>query len=655
MISAETRWLPFAALPRGLRHPAMPGVVTLAFALSAGGSAPAAAVGLGQVTQQSALGQSFRVVVPVLLNPDEEIAAECFKLAQADRDADGIPQLAFGRVSFERTSSGAHLVVTNARPVNDPVIRLTLQAGCNTAVRREFVLFMDPPPIETPLVAADSDLRNEAAAAPPPAPPPQPAARVAASAARDASRGTGATSREARDRAPPKPRTAAKAGSKRPPRTAVGEPRLKLSSAALPPVAGANAKTLTKTQQAQAQQELANSIEAETVVLRQRIVELSAMIETMQREVRANEMAQRPSDEVSGAAPVVPAAVDPATTAPVALAAAEATREPPAPSVPDGWEANGPSLAAILGLPVLLAAGLLWKRRRDVVVRIRDERAAGTVATGLETTSVAPSAPPTRHPPAGVANPAAEIEIASHPPRKSPRRAPVAGDAANALAVSELLHVTEEAHVYVTLGHPERAIAVLNDHIRQLPQPMPAAWLMLLDLYHASGLRQEFRQLAEEFHVHCNVQTPLWEGFGSSELDDGGIETLPHVLRQVVELWRKPEGREYLERLLHDNREGRRTGFPLAAYTDILMLLRILDAPATVDIDSDLAVEGKLGPLPQRVAMAAAAAKQGSSPQSPDAASAPDPLRPPRPSQQPIEFELDLEEDARGRGKKPES
>jgi hypothetical protein len=616
-------------------------------------------VGLGQITQQSALGQSFRVVVPVLLTPDEDIAAECFKFAQADRDADGIPQLAFGRVSFERTSSGAHLVVTNARPVNDPVIRLTLQAGCNTAVRREFVLFMDPPPIETPLVAADSVSRDEVAAAPPPAPPPQPAARVAASAARDASRalsrGTGTTSREARDLGPPKPRTAAKVASKRPPSAAAGEPRLKLSSAALPLVAGANAKTLTKTQRAQAQQELANTIEAETVVLRQRIVELSAMIETMQREVRANEMAQRPSDDASNAAPVVPAPAEPARTAPVALATEEATRALPAPTVPDGWGANGPSLAAIIGLPLLLAAGLLWKRRRDVVIRIPDGRAAGTVATGLETTSVAPSAPPKRNPPAGVANPAAEIEIASRPPRKSLRRAPAAGDAANALAVSELLHVTEEAHVYVTLGHPERAIAVLNDHIRQLPQPMPAAWLMLLDLYHASGLRQEFRQLAEEFHVHCNVQTPLWEGFGSNELDDGGIETLPHVLRQVVDLWRKPEGREYLERLLHDNREGRRTGFPLAAYTDILMLLQILDAPAAVDIDSDLAVEGKLGPLPQRVALAAAAAKQGSSPQSSDAAGAPDPLRPARPAQQPIEFELDLEEDARNRGKKPGS
>jgi pilus assembly protein FimV len=648
----------------------MPGLVPLAFALSALGSDPAAAVGLGQVAQQSALGQSFRVVVPVLLAPDENIAAECFKLAVAERDADGIPQLAFGRVSFERTSSGAHLVVTNARPVNDPVLRLTLQAGCNTAVRREFVLFMDPPPIETPLVAADSVSRNLTAAAPPPAPSPQAAtreaARVAVNAARDAARAsapsrvTGATSREARNPAPSKPRIAAKAAPRRPLPTAAEQPRLKLSSAALPPIASANAGTITEAQQAQAQQELANAIEAETVVLRQRIVELSAMIEKMQQEVRANEMAQLPSDEAAKTAPGAAPPAQPAEAGPVALASEDAAKAPPVASGPGWWEANWPLLAAIIGLPILLAAGLLWKRGRDVVIRVPDGRAAGTEAIHPEPTAVPPSAPRLRNPPAGVANPEAENEIAPLAPKKSRRRAPAVGYAANALAVSELLHVTEEARVYVALGHPVRAIEVLKDHIRQLARPMPAAWLMLLDLYHANGLRQEFRRLAEDFHVHCNVQTPLWEGFGSNELDDGGIETFPHILRQIVDLWSKPECREYLERLLHDNREGRRTGFPLAAYSDILLLLQILDTPAIVDIDSDLAVEGKLGPLPQRVAVAAAAAGQGGLPRSSDTAQVPNASLPERtqsarPAQQPIEFELDLDEEARNRGKKPRS
>ena len=53
-------------------------------------------------------------------------------------------------------AAGTTLVVTNARPVNDPIVRITVQAGCESAVRREYTLFMDPPPIEAPLVAAES-------------------------------------------------------------------------------------------------------------------------------------------------------------------------------------------------------------------------------------------------------------------------------------------------------------------------------------------------------------------------------------------------------------------------------------------------------------------------------------------------------------------
>jgi hypothetical protein len=127
---------------------------------------------------------------------------------------------------------------------------------------------------------------------------------------------------------------------------------------------------------------------------------------------------------------------------------------------------------------------------------------------------------------------------------------------------------------------------------------MPAAWLMLLDLYRTSGRRQEFRRLAEEFHLHCNVQAPLWKGFGSS--DEGGLETFPHILRQVSSIWRQPGCREYLEGLLYDNREGRRVGFPLVAYGEVLLLLQILDAPPPVDIDSDLVNAGKLEPIPKR-------------------------------------------------------
>jgi len=202
-------------------------------------------------------------------------------------------------------------------------------------------------------------------------------------------------------------------------------------------------------------------------------------------------------------------------------------------------------------------------------------------------------------------------------------------DAVDALAVTELSHVTEEARVFTALGHNDRAIEVLQDHIRLLPRSMPAAWLMLLDLYHREGNRAEFRKLADAFHGHFNVRAPLWEELTGEESLAGGIDSFPAIQQRVVAMWRKPECRPYLEGLLYDNREGRRNGFPLATYSDILLLLQVLDAPSGIDIDEDLVAAGKLEGRPN--AKAAAAAKR---PMPPDLAA-------PRPAQQPIRFEIE--------------
>ena len=235
------------------------------------------------------------------------------------------------------------------------------------------------------------------------------------------------------------------------------------------------------------------------------------------------------------------------------------------------------------------------------------------------------------------------------------RPAPWASDT---LAVSELLQVTEEARVYVALGHHDRAIEVLQEHIRQLPRSMPAAWLMLLDLYHATGRRQEFRRLAEEFHLHHNVQTPLWEGFVPNEPGNDGLDAFPQILRQVVDLWRTPECRAYLERLLADNREGRRTGFPLSTYADILTLLQVLDAPETDDIDDDLAEVGRLDLAPRAPASPAPSPARGATPAEPTRVRRPmppDPAAAARPVQRPIQFEIDPDEVARNAEPKPRS
>ncbi|MBK7744562.1 MAG: hypothetical protein IPI40_13305 [Betaproteobacteria bacterium] len=525
--------------------------VALVFALTSGS---VLALGLGGIVQQSSLGQPLRLVVELIADPGEDLAADCFRLATSARESDGIPQIGLARVALERSSTGARLVVAGSRPVNDPIVRVALQAGCELTVRRDYTLLMDPPAIDTPIPVAVE---------PPPRTEPTPAAAVPTAPAAAVAAPAKARSGAARARSAPRTAAPADRGASTPTakpvkprapksRAAAAAPRLKLSgapAAAGGPVTGA-ADSVAR--ELQAQNELALALEAETVVLRQRVAELSGMVDRMQQEIAAEAAARRAAEEAAKSAPLV-----------------VATR---------WWESNWPIFAAIIGLASLVAGGLLWRRRRVPI-------AGGEwPITGLPADRFAASAQ--FEPVEG-----SFTQAGGEPP--DARQAAGRPDAGQAVAVSELSQVTEEARVYLALDRPDRAMHVLREHITEQPRSMPAAWLMLLDLYRKHGKEKEFRQLAEEFHLHFNAQTPLWDHFAGNDDADAGLEAFPHVVARVVELWGSADCRSYLERLLYDNRQGRRMGFSLTAYDDILSLRQLLEV-RLAEPDRDGVEEAKL-------------------------------------------------------------
>ena len=94
-------------------------------------------------------------------------------------------------------------------------------------------------------------------------------------------------------------------------------------------------------------------------------------------------------------------------------------------------------------------------------------------------------------------------------------------------------------------------------------------------------------------------------------------------------------------------------GFPLTAYSEILLLLQILDAPAPVDIDSDLVNEGRLEP-PSKPAPAdmdsSNAPRPADSARTACAGGAADAAR--RPAQRPLDLEPDHNEGVTAPAKK---
>src|SRR6266702_2008469 len=117
------------------------------------------AIGLDEVAQQSSLGEPLRLVIPLLTNASDqltgdEFAAECFKVIPAT--ANDLPQVRFPRTALEHRGGRAFVVVSTAYPISEPIMRVTVQAGCRVSMSREYTLFFDPIAIEAPVVAAET-------------------------------------------------------------------------------------------------------------------------------------------------------------------------------------------------------------------------------------------------------------------------------------------------------------------------------------------------------------------------------------------------------------------------------------------------------------------------------------------------------------------
>ena len=74
-----------------------------------------------------------------------------------------------------------------------------------------------------------------------------------------------------------------------------------------------------------------------------------------------------------------------------------------------------------------------------------------------------------------------------------------------------------------------------------------------------------------------NLQAPSWEE-GAAIAGLRSLEDYPHIVDQLTAIWGTRTGRDYLHRLLHDNRAGQRTGFPLEVVEEILLLQHVADA-----------------------------------------------------------------------------
>ncbi len=604
----------------------------LAFAALCAVNAPVHALSLGSERVTSFLGQPLRIEIPIQSSAGEDAwDLNCFALAAAPR-AEGVALLRQGRI--ELSADRKRLIVRTYASVDDPALKFAVDVGCDSKLRREYTVLLDPAPAYSPATLPTRDTSADTSARPEPSPataspPIAPAASTRQPSPRPPNRASSDTDgrRKSAANAGSAPRSARPAAAA-PSRlvvkgndaaiddaslAALAVPRLRISGD-LPswagldaPVGPAGAQPLDELAAAIAKERrarLANApieedlparLEADLVVAKKRIAELQLQLSTASPE----SIGAKVSTTLEAKAAQTP-------TLPKTNGSEIAKAKSPEPSLIDTardwiWV---PALLLVAGLVGYLLAA--WRRQQakrsdwasmnEVTVVQRGEAAenarfndADEAFTETNTTqrlrpgathTEASDSPPTISPMTESA-PVAEQTSAAREEAKARLDSPLfhLNQSAAQVDVSELSQVTDEAQVYADLGRTNEAIEILAHHIDSVDadRPSPAPWLMMFDLFRKANRRVDYDRLAPQFRKLFNGRLPEWDDYGRELALDDGLEAFPHLVSRIERDWGTAEVRPFLDELLYDNRGGSRLGFSLPAYRDLLLLLQVHD------------------------------------------------------------------------------
>lgn len=106
-------------------------------------SGAASAVGLGEINLHSRIGEALHADIPVI-SGGESLDAGCFTLGPVP-GAD-LPVITSARTRLVRIGQDYRLTLTGSKAIDEPIVVISLRAGCGLDVQREYVLLPAPPP-----------------------------------------------------------------------------------------------------------------------------------------------------------------------------------------------------------------------------------------------------------------------------------------------------------------------------------------------------------------------------------------------------------------------------------------------------------------------------------------------------------------------------
>ena len=570
--------------------------------IALGMAGPALALGFGDFRASVLLGQPLNLALPVSLAEGETLTSSCVSAEVQSGDSRLQAGTVRARVTQGRDAGEAIIRISTTVAIDEPVVNITVSAGCPPRITRTLVLLADPPLVNVAAEpgAVPEGANTSAAASQGAAPggatsatpsPPARAARPSSTAPRAA-------------RAAP-PRNVAPAGEAAAAQTATATPRQRSrpsTSAAAPPPKAPAAEDRPRLQLDGGQVATATP-----AVLAAEAQASAARQATLIAEAAASAAQQRMKD-MEGEVARLRADAKAQTDALIELRKQIAQdRNRPAEA---GWLM--PALMALAGLLGATALWLAWqlRQRQNVKVTQRDawyERAApasvaqsmagerdedsdypGVLPSRMPSTLPPPPPvttrpsinPPSMNPPSMFDTRAGGLDSMISPPTMPAHTnvtLPLSGqraddDSSRAMSVDEQIDLEQQADFFIALGHDESAIDLLMAHLRSTGGGTPLPFLKLLEIHGRRGDREAYERTRVRFNQRFNSVAPEWQADPKS---GRALEDYPLVVGRIQTAWPTPlDAMAELEALLFRRGAGSEM-FELPAYQEVLFLYQL--------------------------------------------------------------------------------
>lgn len=529
----------------------------LSCALMLAASQSAFAIGFGRIAHNTSLGQMLEFTVPVTADGTEQLTAECVSAEVFLGDSRMLPGSVISRLEWSADSSVRLLRVSTTVRVDEPVVNVTLAAGCPPRLTRQFVLFVDPPPQPVEVLAESQRAAPEV----PVATPATMVAKADVSPVRVSTESRTGLAGESQPSRPVEPRRTAKRNrSAKPDPAAAGSPevaRPKISNASASGQAKRSARLRLEpadrsAEVAAAEQAAASAAELAASVASAVDLAASEAQAAAQQQREALQAMQKQMDSLKTQAEAADRNI-----AQMRLSLRES----------EEWSDRLLLAAWVLGAVVVaLLAGVFWLLRQKVAApadkassswwNADSQRSAESTQFGAKAVSAAsmpPNADDSRAWPssASVQDTAVDVLTATDSMRGYADE-PVAEPAINLkpkaaafvsatelpwLSADELIDLEQQAEFFVALGQDGSAVSLLEQRLCGVGGGGAWPYLKLLEIYRRLDDRDSYERVREGLDRRFG---PSPTGWTDGRTSGRPLDSYPELTRRIESAWIEP-------------------------------------------------------------------------------------------------------------------